>query len=258
MKNKKLFIIIICIIVLISVCVLLRRANLNNIQMNDEKENEKTYEKEYEEMKDNSTMYDQNSTLDQLKEEYNVTGENDIYQVETEKDGRKVITVNPSVDFKVAFSGMIKRLKPDFSEIDSIYEKNAPKYNGIWIYSNDREKILEYLNNNELLKAKYRVNEEGYLEIDLTNDSTEIDKKIQYIINSNKQYILCISSICYMIDTVTGNIVDNPYNELEEYQTYEYFNDENKIIIFITENKENVMNNNEIFNSIIDLMNLQV
>ena len=61
-----------------------------------------------------------------------------------------------------------------------------------------------------------------------------------------------------MVDALTGNIVDNPYNELEKYQTYEYFKDENKMITFITENKENAMTNNEIFNSIIDLMNLQV
>ena len=262
MKNKKLSKIIICVIllaILIIICIFLRVTNLKNTQTNNDSENEiETYEKEYEEMKSDSIMYDENSTLEQLKEEYKVTGQNDIYQVETEKDGRKVITIKPSIDYKVAFSGMIKKLKPEFSEIDSIYEKNSPQYNGIWIYSKDRDKILEYLNDNEFLKSKYRINEEGYLEVELLNNPTDTDEKIQDIINGNKQYIFCISSICYMVDAVTGNIVDNPYNELEKYQTYEYFRDENKMITFITENKENAMTNNEIFNSIIDLMNLQV
>lgn len=258
MKNNKTMIIIsvIFLIIIICICALLELAFSKSAQKNNEI-NTNNYEKEYEDMKIDSTMYDENSTLEQLKEEYKIIGADEIYQIETEDDGRKVVTIRPSIEYKVAFCGMIKNSKPEFAEIDSVFEKNNPTKNGIWIKSDDREKVLKYLNNNESLKAEYNVNEEGYLEIIRNNNETDIDKKIQKLINGNKQYVFCISSICYMVDVVTGEIVDNPYNELEEYQTYEYFKDEERMIIFITENKENKMTNEEIFKSILDLMDLQ-
>ena len=58
-----------------------------------------------------------------------------------------------------------------------------------------------------------------------------------------------------MVDAVNGKIVVNRYNDLEEYQTYEYIQYENKIIIFISENLENKLTSNEIFDSIIELVN---
>ena len=57
-----------------------------------------------------------------------------------------------------------------------------------------------------------------------------------------------------MVDPVTGEIIDNPYNQLEPYQTYEYFEDEERMIIFITENKELKMTENEIIQSIVELV----
>ena len=258
-NNRKIIISVIFLIMIISICAFLGFLNSKNAQMPNKNDNQvsENYEKEYEEMKNNSIMYYENSTLEQLKEEYKITGPDDIYQIETERDGRKVITIKPSIEYKVAFCGMIKKVKPEFSEIDSIFEENNPTKNGVWIKLTDRKKIIKYLNNNEFLKSEYKINEEGYLEILKNNNATDIDKKIEKIINGNKQYIFCISSICYMIDAVTGEIVDNPYNELEEYQTYEYFKDEGKMIVFITENKEAKMTNDEIFESIIDLINLQ-
>lgn len=257
MKNKKRKIIIILIIFIILFCVLLGLIGSKSTQINYEENNEiKNYEKEYEDMKNNSIMYEESSTVEQLKEEYKITGKEDIYQIETENDGRKVITVKPTIEYKVAFCGMVKNSKPEMSELDSIYEEKNPTENGIWIKQSDREKILKYLNNNKFTKAKYQINNKGFLNVIFSDDGTDVDKKIQDIINGDKQYIFCISSLCYMIDTVTGEIVDNPYNELEEYQTYEYFKDENRMIIFITENKSSKMSNDEIFESIIDLISL--
>lgn len=258
-NNRKIIISVIFLIMIISICAFLGFLNSKNAQMPNKNDNQvsENYEKEYEEMKNNSIMYDEKSTLEQLKEEYKITGPDDIYQIETERDGRKVITIKPSIGYKVAFAGMIKNSKPEISEIDSLFEENNPTEKGIWIKLKDREKIVEYLNNNEFLKSEYKINEDGYLEIVQINNATDVDKKIHNLINGNKQYIFCISSICYMVDVVTGEIVDNPYNELEEYQTYEYFKDEERMIIFITENKENKMTNEEIFKSILDLMDLQ-
>ena len=149
---------------------------------------------------------------------------------------------------------MIKGNTPTLNEIDSIFEKNAPSKNGIWVVEKDRNKILNYLNNNDNLNCKYKINE-GYLEMSDDENASSLDKKIRKIIDSNKQIIIDISSVYYMVDTVTGNIVDNPYNELSKSQTYEYVQDKNKMIIFITENSEEILTENDIFDSIINLLN---
>lgn len=148
---------------------------------------------------------------------------------------------------------MITGNAPTLNEIDSIFEKNAPTKNGIWIIEKDRNKILNYLNNNDKLDCKYKI-EDGYLKISDDAKSSSLDKKIRKIIDGNKQIILDISSVYYMVDTVTGDIVDNPYNELSKSQTYEYVQDENKMIIFVTENAEKILTENDIFDSIINLL----
>lgn len=148
---------------------------------------------------------------------------------------------------------MIKGNAPTLDEIDSIFEKNVPTKSGIWVVGKDRDKILNYLNNNDNLNCKYKINE-GYLEMCDDENASSLDKKIKKIIDSNKQIIIDISSVYYMVDTVTGNIVDNPYNELSKSQTYEYVQDKNKMIIFITENSEKILTENDIFDSIINLL----
>ena len=195
-----------------------------------------------------------NATLEMLRDEAKIYS---TYQANTEKE-QKILNVTPKTEYEIAFSGMVKGSQPEFSEIDSIVEKFHPNRNGIWIKEEDREKILKYLNNNELLKSKYQIDEDGFVKVEEENSKTDIDKKIQNMINGDKQYLFCISSTCYNIDSITGEIVDNPYNELEKYQTYEYFKDNDKMIVFITENQNNVMTENEIFRSIIDLIDLQV
>ena len=229
----------------------------NNEEKNDEEKVVKTIEdaeQEYINTKSNSVMYKENSTLEQLKEEYKITGDNDLYQVETESDGRKVVNVKPLINYKVAFAGMIKNTMPNFKEIDEIYEKNHPTQKGIWINSKDREKIGRYLKNNSKLKAKYKINEEGYLKIEEISNLSNIDEAIKNLINGDKLYILNISSNCYMLDVVTGEIVENRYNDLEEKQTYEYFETEDKMIIFISENAESKLTSDEIFDSLIELL----
>lgn len=149
---------------------------------------------------------------------------------------------------------MIKGNAPTLNEIDSIFEKNFPTKSGIWVVEKDRDKILNYLNNNDNLNCKYKINE-GCLEISDDENASSLDKKIRKVIDSNKQIIIDISSVYYMVDTVTGNIVDNPYNELSKSQTYEYVQDKNKMIIFITENSEEILTENDIFDSIINLLN---
>lgn len=245
-KNIKITIIVIIIII-----VLLGIYFKSKKQ--EDKEINQNWVEEYLKMKENSMMYNEDATLEELKEEYQITGSNNIYEINTESDGRKVINVKPNINFKVAFCGMIKKSKPTFEELDSIYGQSYPNRNGIWINQASQTRIVEYLNANESLNSEYCIDEEGYLKIRQVNNQTDNDIKIEKLINGDKQYILDISSIYYMVDTVTGEIVDNPYNDFDAYQTYDYCEDENKMIIFISENKENKLTNNEIFNSIIAL-----
>ena len=254
-KNKK---IIIAITIIIIVIILGIALYLNSKQTNKEQNTEvngisENVIQDYLNTKENSVMYKDDATLEELKKEYKITGDDDLYCIETESDGRKVINVKPEIDYKVAFCGMINEKMPELKDINEVYEAKAPTKNGIWINIKDREKIVNYLNNNNKLKAEYEVDQEGYLKITNTEDLSSTDEVIRKIIDGNKQYVLSISSKCYMIDAVTGKIVENRYNDLEEYQTYEYFQYGDKIIIFISENLENKITNKEIFDSLIEL-----
>ena len=105
-----------------------------------------------------------------------------------------------------------------------------------------------------ITKSEYEITSDGYLKITDSKSTNENDKKIQKIINGDKLFVIRISSICYIIDDITGEILDYNFEQIDEYQTYEYFKDEDKMIIFITQNKEKQLEEKEIIQSIIDLM----
>lgn len=243
MKKKIRNILIISIITIITFWV------YSKVKINKQKA---SLENDYKELKEKSVMYGENANVEDLKQEYNVSGDSDLYEVQTEYDGRKVLAIKSNENYKVAFAGLIKRSKPEQKEILEIFEENHPTENGIWIEEEGREEILEYLNKN--LSSKYEINEKGYLKI-IDKQKSEKDDQIELMINGDKQYLLSINGVSYNIDALTGEIVDNIYEELDKYQIYSYFNDENKMIIYITENKEKALTNDEIFQNILELMN---
>ena len=147
---------------------------------------------------------------------------------------------------------MIKDRQPNKNELDEIMEENHPQKAGIWIYEKDRKNFLDLLKN--ITKSEYEITSDGYLKIVDIKNTNENDKKIQKIINGDKLFVIRISSICYIIDDITGEILDYNFEQIDEYQTYEYFKDEDKMIIFITQNKEKQLEEKEIIQSIIDLM----
>ena len=159
------------------------------------------------------------------------------------------------INYKTAFEGIIKESVLDFSEIDSYFEENYPKEDGIWIDENSRERIINYLNNTELLNNEYSINDDGFLQINKNENGTEMDKDIEEAVNSDKLNVISISGTCYMVDPVTGDIVRNPYEDLNSTQTYEYFEYEDDKIIFVTENINKELTEDEIFESIIKLIN---
>lgn len=249
MKKKYIIFTIIVIILFIIFTVLgIKKSKYN--KMNENVQNM------YNQMKDDSVMYNENSSLEDLKKEYSITGEDSLYEVQTEYDGRKALIVKADINFKVAFAGLIKKEQPVYSEIDKIFENNYPLNNGIWIEESSRAKIQKFLNEN--LNSKYEIDGEGYLKIIEKNQQSENDIYLEKLIKGNKKYILNISSICYMVDAVTGNIIENPYDDFGEYQTYEYFSMEDNMIIFITENSANKLTEKEIFESVLELISLEL
>ena len=251
-KNRKILIIIIILIILLIILGIVFYSIINSKKTSEEHHNE-IINNVYTELDKNEIQYQENVTIEDLKEQTSVTGNNEIYEIQEEYDGRKVLTVKADIKYKVAFAGMIKKTTPTFEELDKILEQNLPKYSGIWVEQNSRNYILNLFNNSENTNSQYYIDDEGYLKITEKNNQTASDKKIENAINSDKQYILDLSSVCYIVDDVTGEIWDYNFENLDRYQTYEYFEDEDKSIIFISQNTYGQLTDLEIFNSIVEI-----
>lgn len=260
-KNKKplLVTILVILVIVIALILLLSKISLNknksrNTETNIDENTTIEYINDiYTETNKNEIEYQENTAVEDLKTQTGVTANNEIFEIEEEYDGRKVLTVKPSLKYKVAFAGMIKNSIPKMNEIDKISEESLPQYTGIWIEKNSRNKILQLVNG-ENTNSKYYIDEQGYLKINQKNNQNDNDRKIENAINNDKQYILDISSVCYIIDNVTGEILDYNFEKMDSYQTYEYFKDENRMIIFINENSSNQLTEKEILESVINLI----
>ena len=105
----------------------------------------------------------------------------------------------------------------------------------------------------EQTKTEYSINDEGYLEIKNKNSQNDTDKKLEDLISNNeKQFIIDMSGIDYTIDTVTGEIVEYPFEEIDAYQVFDYIANGNNNIIVVTTNTQKALTNNEILSSIIE------
>lgn len=245
-KNKKVIILVVLLIMFVAILVLLFNKRIKKDI------NQNNFEQYGEQVDKNQIEYQPDVTVEEIKNEIGATGNTDIYEVEQEYDGRNILAVKPSIKYKVAFAGIIKNAKPSMSELDNIMEEKLPHKTGIWVEEKSRDKILEIFNDGDV-NSKYLIDDDGYLKIDRKNNQNDNDKKIEKIIKGKKQYILDISSVCYIVDDITGEILDYNFENMDKYQTYEYFEDKDKYIVFVTENSNNVLTNLEIFKSIINL-----
>lgn len=251
MKDKKIVLIILIIILLFGMVLSLIFVK------NKSKENQNTILKKEEineEIKEGSDEKEETSQehLEELIKETGKQGENDLYEVQEGENNIKVATIKGSIKYKVAFAGMIKGSMPYKEELDNVFDNNQPRKKGIWIYEKDRTKFLKYLSSVTL--SKYSIDENGYLQIDNKNNQNDYDKKMEKAINGDKIYSITISSKCYIVDEITGEIQDYSFEDMDEYQTYEYFEDEEKMIICITENINKQLDDKEIMKSVIDLL----
>ena len=251
-KSQKMLIIISILIILLIILGIM--FHVINLKKNNEKYNNEIINNMYIELDKNDIQYQENVTIEELKEQTSINGNNEIYEIGQEYDGRKVLTVKADIKYKVAFAGIIKKATPKYEELDEILEQNLPKDTGIWVEQNSRDKILNLFNNSEKTNSQYYIDEEGYMKIlDEKNSQTDFDKKIKNVIKGYKQYILELSSVCYIVDDVTGEILDYNFENMDRYQTYEYFEYKDKSIIFINQNTYGQLSDFDIFKSIVEI-----
>lgn len=187
--------------------------------------------------------------VNDLKEDIGVSGDTDLYQIQTEYDGNKNLDIKPEIQYKVAFAGIIEQKIPKLEDIDTIFYTKYPKDYGIWIDSTSREKFLTMLKENT--NNEYEITEEGFLKIKKENNSTDIDNSLKEMIQSNKRYIITISGIYYEIDRVTGEILDNFYEDMDPMQATKNVDNKDDIIIYLTTNTEKRLTTKEILYELI-------
>lgn len=251
MNKKKILIIVLVIVILLIVGIIVTVNILNKGKENTNSENITSPEVPGVEIDKNQVDYDNTTTVEELKDFTGASGDTELYEVTTEYDGRQVLKIKDNKQYDVAIAGIIKQEKPEFSEIEEL-KKNAPKKPGIWVSEKSRTNFLNLLNNQT--NSKYKFNEEGYLEIEDKSSQNNIDKKLESLISGSKLFAINISGTDYTIDSVTGEIVENPFEQLDPYQAFDYVANDNSYIIIVTTNKEKSLSNKEILNSIIEQM----
>lgn len=187
--------------------------------------------------------------INEIATEQGYETKENIYEVAYEYDGREVITIKPSIRFKVALSGIIKNNKPEFSEIDELLEQ-APNHTGIWISPNSRDAFLELIKN--ITNSNYEFAENGFLLQKEDVIMNKYDKKISEMILGEKLYVFDINSTCYIVDEVTGEIQEYPFEEMDPYTEYEYFETQNMLMFIISKNNYGKINQKETLKDILD------
>lgn len=256
MKNSKKMLIVIGVLIVLVIVLFIMFYMSNFSKNNEENSNNIIIDNIYTELDKNEIQYQDNTSIEELKEQSSMSGNDEIYEIQEEYDGRKVLAVKANLKYKVAFAGMITKKAPTLQDLDKVLEQNLPKYSGVWIEKSSRDKVLELFNNSEKTNSKYLVDNDGYLKISEKNSQTDSDRKIENAINGDNQFILSISSVCYIVDDVTGEVLDYNFEDMDRYQTYEYFQDEDKSIVFVNENSYKQLSDLEIFDSVVESFNI--
>lgn len=212
--------------------------NFNSLPVDyiENKENEEDGEKEIRQEKINKIMQEQGLKANES-----------MFETATEYDGREVVIIKPSIQYQVALAGMIKKEKPEFSEIDELLNK-APTHTGIWIEESSREKILKILKN--IANANYEITQEGFLKQNETWKMNQYDNNIKKMLSDEQLHIFSINSITYIVDTVTAEIQEYPFEDMDPYNEYEYFSSENKEMFIISANSSGKINQEEVLKGI--------
>lgn len=241
MKKNILIVLLLAIVVVIVIGLIFNNKKENsdqNVLQNEIKSDEFM----------NRIVSTDSNEINAIKNEINATGQTDIYQIEEEYDGRKIIQVKPDVQYQVALAGIIKNGIPAEDEINTILEQ-APNSSGMWISESSREKFMELLNSNNIVD--FEITNEGYLKCNKQENLTEQEEKLKDMAESDKLYVIDVSGKTYQRDYISGEVIEYPFEEMDPYQVLEPYEIENSIILGVTSNKENRLSNKEILDAII-------
>lgn len=244
--KKYIPIVIVIIIILIGATAIIKFS----------KRNEKLETKNEISINTENTQDNNNNDIEDVKQSIGFSGQSDIYEIHKEDENTKILEVKPNVKIMVAYSGIIKKDKFSLEEAKKTFEENYNNHSGIYIVENSRNKFLNMLNS-KMFNNKYLIDENGYLYVNEYNKKqTTNDELLVKYINSSFEYTVDISNTCYIVDDVSGEIMDYNFEEMDQYQICEYFSDDNRMILFITENSNNLISNEEIIENILDVMNI--
>lgn len=245
--TKKIILVIILLVILMIFGILALKKNQNNVNIANI--NNTNINNEYSQIDRNELQYKNEISVDEIKDETGIEGNSNLYVIETEFDGRRVLNIKAEIQYKAAFAGIIKGKKPSLEELDEILNENYPEKNGIWIDPKIQTKFIELIKSDT--KSEYEINSENYLKIKNKKEQNENDVKLEKIINGDKKIIATISKMYYEVDSMTGEIVEYPFEQLDNYQTHDILRNDRDSIIIITSNFNKKLTNKEILQDIL-------
>lgn len=242
-KGKFIIILMIAIVIFIIIFTIMHQKFFTK------KDNEFENKADKIENTDISNSSDNINEIEELKKQLNSTADTNIYQIDEEQDGRKILQVKNEVQFNVDLAGIIKNGKPEENEIEDLVKKK-PKKSGIWISKQSREKFLQLLKNNNI--ESFEIDNDGFLKLKTKNTEIAIEKEIQDMIESNNHYIINMTGVSYERDYISGEIIEYPFEDMDPAQIIEPYILNDYIILEITSNKNKEIPNKDIIESIVE------
>lgn len=231
-KNKIVFTCIaLVVLIIVGVIVILKTNNNNNNEENN------TFDEKYNEI-----------LIDEIKNEINATADDNIYQIDEEYDGRKILQIKPNIQFETVLAGILKKDSPNINEINNLI-KNRPNKSGIWVSEKSREEFATLLKINDV--KNFIIDEEGYVNITSKDENTPNEEQFQKKMQTENLNIIDISGRCFVRDEITGDIVEYPFEKMDPYQALEIYDNENERIIEITTNEKQKLTSQDIFENIL-------
>jgi len=213
MKKKNLISIILIIIIILVVILIKNKFN----------------EQKYSE--NNVISNDESKTVEDIKMETGATADEDIYEIQTEYDGREILAIKPDIQFATVLAGILKKGQPSEKDIEKLDLSQFHK--GVWISESSRNKFLKILEKCEV--ENFAIDDEGYL-YKKEETSNDYSSRLDNLINSDILTIIDITGTCYIRDDMTGDIVEYPFKDMDLYQICENFEAAGSKIIIITTN----------------------
>lgn len=198
----------------------------------------------------NEVAYQENVTVGELKNEVGASGNDEIYEIMSEYDGRKFLSIKPDVQFDVVLAGLLDGKMPEL-DLEKLEKKTSvfEGKKGVWIEENSREAFLNLLK--ETTKCSYQIDDEGYLVCQQEQEGNDVDKGLQQTLLGDELRIVAVTGSCYTVDEISGEVVEYPFEKMDPYQTSEIFEKDKKKICVLSTNEKGKLTSEEIIKSIL-------